>query len=466
MHWCPECKTALSDAEVEFEEQPSSFWHIRYPFEDGSGEIVVATTRPETILGDTAVAVNPNDERFANVVGKRLVLPLTNRTIPVIADEYVDIAFGTGAVKITPAHDMNDFEVGKRHNLEHISVIGEDGTMAENAGEFAGMDRFAARKLIVQKLQEKGFLVKTEPYKHNVGVCYRCHSAIEPRTSDQWYVKMQPLAKPAIEAVESGEIKFTPKRYEKTYFNWMNNIKDWCISRQLWWGHRIPCWYCEDCGEMIVAKDDPLHCTKCGSTKLHQDEDVLDTWFSSALWPFSTLGYPDKTEDLEYFYPTSLLVTAYDIIFFWVARMIFSGIEHTGKAPFPEILIHGLVRDSQGRKMSKSLGNGVDPLEVIENYGADALRFSLLQGVTNGMDIRYSEEKLESSRNFMNKLWNASRYVKMNIDNIQLKDISEVEFTNADKWILKKLNNVIAETRKNMEKFEFNLVVENIYDFV
>ena len=466
VHWCPECKTALSDAEVEFEEQPSSFWHIRYPFEDGSGEIVVATTRPETILGDTAVAVNPNDERFANVVGKRLVLPLTNRTIPVIADEYVDTAFGTGAVKITPAHDMNDFEVGKRHNLEHISVINEDGTMGENAGEYAGLDRFAARKLIVQKLQEQGFLVKTEPYKHNVGVCYRCHTAIEPRTSDQWYVKMQPLAKPAIEAVESGEIKFTPKRYEKTYFNWMNNIKDWCISRQLWWGHRIPCWYCEDCGEMIVAKEDPLHCTKCGSTKLHQDEDVLDTWFSSALWPFSTLGYPDKTEDLEYFYPTSLLVTAYDIIFFWVARMIFSGIEHTGKAPFPEILIHGLVRDSQGRKMSKSLGNGVDPLEVIENYGADALRFSLLQGVTNGMDIRYSEEKLESSRNFMNKLWNASRYVKMNIDNIQLKDISEVEFTNADKWILKKLNNVIAETRKNMEKFEFNLVVENIYDFV
>ena len=466
VHWCPECKTALSDAEVEFEEQPSSFWHIRYPFEDGSGEIVVATTRPETILGDTAVAVNPNDERFANVVGKRLVLPLTNRTIPVIADEYVDTAFGTGAVKITPAHDMNDFEVGKRHNLEHISVINEDGTMAENAGEYAGLDRFAARKLIVQKLQEQGFLVKTEPYKHNVGVCYRCHTAIEPRTSDQWYVKMQPLAKPAIEAVESGEIKFTPKRYEKTYFNWMNNIKDWCISRQLWWGHRIPCWYCEDCGEMIVAKEDPLHCTKCGSTKLHQDEDVLDTWFSSALWPFSTLGYPEKTEDLEYFYPTSLLVTAYDIIFFWVARMIFSGIEHTGKAPFPEILIHGLVRDSQGRKMSKSLGNGVDPLEVIENYGADALRFSLLQGVTNGMDIRYSEEKLESSRNFMNKLWNASRYVKMNIDNIQLKDISEVEFTNADKWILKKLNNVISETRKNMEKFEFNLVVENIYDFV
>lgn len=466
VHWCPECKTALSDAEVEFEEQPSSFWHIRYPFEDGSGEIVVATTRPETILGDTAVAVNPNDERFANVVGKRLVLPLTERTIPVIADEYVDTAFGTGAVKITPAHDMNDFEVGKRHNLEHISVINEDGTMAENAGEYAGLDRFAARKLIVQKLQEQGFLVKTEPYKHNVGVCYRCHTAIEPRTSDQWYVKMQPLAKPAIEAVESGEIKFNPKRYEKTYFNWMNNIKDWCISRQLWWGHRIPCWYCEDCGEMIVAKEDPLHCSKCGSTKLHQDEDVLDTWFSSALWPFSTLGYPEKTEDLEYFYPTSLLVTAYDIIFFWVARMIFSGIEHTGKAPFPEILIHGLVRDSQGRKMSKSLGNGVDPLEVIENYGADALRFSLLQGVTNGMDIRYSEEKLESSRNFMNKLWNASRYVKMNIDNIQLKDISEVEFTDADKWILKKLNNVIAETRKNMEKFEFNLVVENIYDFV
>ena len=465
-HWCPCCKTALSDAEVEFEEQNSNLWHIRYPYEDGKGEIVVATTRPETLLGDSAVAVNPNDKRYSKVVGKNLILPLTNRKIPVIADEYVETEFGTGAVKITPAHDMNDFEVGKRHNLDIITVINEDGTMADCTGEFAGMDSLMARKLIVDKLKEQGFLIKTEPYKHNVGVCYRCHTTIEPRISDQWYVKMEPLAKPAIEAVQKGEVKFNPQRFEKIYFNWMNNIKDWCISRQLWWGHRIPCWYCDDCGKMNVAMDTPTHCSHCGSSKLHQDEDVLDTWFSSALWPFSTLGYPDKTEDLQYFYPTSLLVTAYDIIFFWVARMIFSGIEYTGKVPFSEVLIHGLVRDSQGRKMSKSLGNGIDPLEVIDNYGADALRFSLLQGVSNGMDIRFSDERLESSRNFMNKLWNASRYVKMNIDGKNLKDITEVNFTNADKWILKKLNNIIVETRKNMEKYEFNLVVENLYSFV
>lgn len=466
VHWCPSCKTALSDAEVEFEEQNSNLWHIKYPFADGSGHIVVATTRPETLLGDTAVAVNPNDSRFAGLVGKMLKLPLTNRQIPVIADDYVEVGFGSGAVKITPAHDVNDFEVGKRHNLGVITVIGADGVMTEDAGKFAGQDRFAARKAIVQELQQLGLIEKIQPYKHNVGVCYRCHKPIEPALSDQWYVRMTPLAEPAIKAVQDEQIRFLPKRFEKIYYNWMNNIKDWCISRQLWWGHRIPCWYCADCGEMIVAVDAPSVCPKCGSKHLAQDEDVLDTWFSSALWPFSTLGYPDNTPELQYFYPTNMLVTAYDIIFFWVARMIFSGIEHTGQVPFQDVLIHGIVRDSQGRKMSKSLGNGIDPLAVIDQYGADTLRFSLTQGVATGMDVNYSEAKLESARNFMNKIWNASRYVAMNIQGVQLKDIHDVHFTEADKWILKKLNYIIAEVRKNMEKFDFSIVANNLYDFV
>ena len=407
INWCPSCQTALSDAEVEYDEQASHLWYIRYPYANGKGEIVVATTRPETILGDTAVAVNPNDEKYKDIIGKELILPLTDRKIPVIADEYVEIGFGTGAVKITPAHDPNDFEVGKRHDLEIIQVIGNDGIMNEKAGKYKGLDRMKARKAMVEDMNNEGFIVKIEDYSHNVGECYRCKSAVEPMVSEQWFVKMLDLAEPAINAVKNDETKFIPKRFEKTYFNWMENIKDWCISRQLWWGHRIPCWYCDECGEMIVSENTPTKCPKCGNTNLRQDEDVLDTWFSSALWPFSTLGYPDKTEDLKYFYPTSLLCTAYDIIFFWVARMIFSGIEHMGEVPFPEVLIHGIVRDSQGRKMSKSLGNGIDPLVLIDKYGADTLRFSLSTGIAPGGDIRYSEDKVESSRNFMNKIWNA-----------------------------------------------------------
>lgn len=464
-HWCPSCGTAISDAEIEYEEQASNLWHIRYPYTDGSGYMVVATTRPETILGDTAVAVNPEDEKYKSVVGKTMNLPLTDRVIPVISDEYVEVGFGTGAVKITPAHDPNDFEVGKRHNLETVVVIDDKGFMNENAGKYCGMTREEARKAIVNDLKEAGLLEKIEPYTHNVGVCYRCHTAIEPRVCEQWYLKMEELAAPAIKAVREGKTKFIPARFEKIYFNWMENIKDWCISRQLWWGHRIPCWYCDDCGKMTVSKTDPDVCSHCGSKNIRRDEDVLDTWFSSALWPFSTLGYPDKTEDLEYFYPTSLLVTAYDIIFFWVARMIFSGIEHMGETPFPEVLIHGIVRDSQGRKMSKSLGNGVDPLVLIDEYGADALRYSLCSGVAPGSDIRYSDDKMEAARNFLNKLWNASRFVSMNLEN---KDVSGEwkTLTDADKWILTKLQLVTAEVRRNNDKYEIGLALAKIYDFV
>jgi valyl-tRNA synthetase len=465
-NWCPGCGTALSDAEVEYEEKPSFLWHIKYPYTDGSGCMIVATTRPETMFGDTAVAVNPNDEKYKSVVGKTMKLPLTDREIPVIADEYVETGFGTGAVKITPAHDPNDFEVGKRHNLEIITVIDDKGIMNENAGKYAGMTRDDARTAVVEDLKAQGYIEKIEPYTHNVGVCYRCKTAVEPKISEQWYLKMDELAAPAIKAVKDGETKFVPQRFDKIYFNWMENIKDWCISRQLWWGHRIPCWYCKDCGKMIVAKEDPTECPDCHGKNLVQDEDVLDTWFSSALWPFSTLGYPDKTEDLGYFYPTSVLVTAYDIIFFWVARMIFSGIEHMGEVPFSEVLIHGIVRDPQGRKMSKSLGNGIDPIELIDKYGADALRYSLCTGVAPGGDIRYSDDRMESSRNFMNKLWNASRYVIMNLEGQKPKDIGEAELNDADKWILAKLQNVISEVRKNLDKYEIGLALSKLYDFV
>ncbi len=465
-HWCSSCGTAISDAEIEYEEQNSSLWHVRYPYTDNSGYMIVATTRPETMLGDTAVAVNPNDEKYAKIVGKNMALPLTDRVIPVISDDYVELGFGTGAVKITPAHDPNDFEVGKRHNLEVITVINEKGKMNELAGKYCGMSILEARKAIVNDLKEGGFIEKIEPYTHNVGVCYRCKTAIEPRVCEQWYLKMEDLAKPAIDAVREDKTQIIPERFEKIYFNWMENIKDWCISRQLWWGHRIPCYYCDTCGEMIVSKDTPTKCPKCGGNSLRQDEDVLDTWFSSALWPFSTLGYPDKTGDLEYFYPTNLLVTAYDIIFFWVARMIFSGIEHMGEVPFSEVLIHGIVRDSQGRKMSKSLGNGVDPLILIDSFGADSLRYSLCTGVAPGGDIRFSEDRMESSRNFMNKLWNASRFVIMNLEGQTVMDINQVMFTDADKWILTKLQMVVSEVRKNLDKYEIGLALSKLYDFV
>ncbi len=464
--WCPSCGTAISDAEIEYSEQASFLWHVKYPYADGSGYMIVATTRPETIIGDVAVAVNPNDENYTNIVGKLMNLPLTDRTIPVIADDYVEVGFGTGAVKITPAHDVNDFEVGLRHNLEVITVFDDKGIMNKSAGKYQGMTILECRKAIVKDLEDLGLIEKIEPYTHNVGECYRCHTAIEPRVCEQWYLKMESLAEPAIKAVKADETKFIPKRFEKTYFNWMENIKDWCISRQLWWGHRIPCWYCADCGELIVSKEDPTVCPKCGSTHLNQDEDVLDTWFSSALWPFSTLGYPDKTEDLEYFYPTNVLVTAYDIIFFWVARMIFSGIEHMGEVPFPEVLIHGIVRDSQGRKMSKSLGNGIDPLILIDKFGADSLRFSLCTGVAPGGDIRFSDERMESSRNFMNKIWNASRYVIMNLEGVETLPIDKVNLNDSDKWILTKLQHTIVETRKNLERYEMGLAMSKLYDFV
>lgn len=466
INWCPSCATALSDAEVEYEEKDSFLWHVRYPFADGSGEITVATTRPETILGDTAVAVNPNDERYKNVVGKLLLLPLTDKQIPVIADNYVECEFGSGAVKITPAHDPNDFEVGLRHNLEVIRIMNDDGTMNELAGKYHGMDRLDARNAIVEDLQKGGFLIKIEPYKHNVGECYRCKSVVEPIVSKQWFVKMEPLAKPAINAVKRKKVEFLPDNFAKIYFNWMENIRDWCISRQLWWGHRIPAFYCKDCGNMMVSEDDITCCTKCGSTNIYQDEDVLDTWFSSALWPFSTLGYPEKTADLEYFYPTNLLVTAYDIIFFWVARMIFSGIEHMGEPPFPEVLIHGIVRDKFGRKMSKSLGNGIDPLEVIDQYGADSLRLSLLMGISVGGDTRYNEEKVVGCRNFLNKVWNAARFVIMNSEGIKVKEIGLFRLTPADKWILSKLNEVVKIATKCMDKYDLGLACTKIHEFI
>ncbi|MBR4890021.1 MAG: valine--tRNA ligase [Clostridia bacterium] len=465
INWCPRCITALSDAEVEYTEQAGHFWHIKYPVKDSDEYIQIATTRPETLLGDTAVAVHPEDERYTHLVGKTLILPLVGREIPIIADEYVDKDFGTGAVKITPAHDPNDFEVGLRHNLEVIKVLNDDATVNHFGGKYEGLDRYEARKQMVSDLEAQGFLVKVEDHTHNVGQCYRCGTTVEPITSKQWFVKMQPLADKALEVVRDGRVKFVPDRFSKTYTNWMENVHDWCISRQLWWGHRIPAFYCDDCGETTVSREDITVCPKCGG-KVTQDVDVLDTWFSSALWPFSTLGWPEKTEDLEYFYPTSVLVTGYDIIFFWVARMIFSGMEHMNKEPFKHVLIHGLVRDSQGRKMSKSLGNGVDPLEVIEEFGADALRFTLATGNAPGNDMRYSTERVTASRNFANKIWNASRFVKMNltIDKLSLPDASELLLE--DKWILDKYNSVVAEVTDNLEKFELGVAVSKLYDFI
>ena len=464
INWCPRCTTALSDAEVEYKEQPGHFWHIRYPIKGTSKSLVVATTRPETMLGDTAIAVNPNDERYKSIVGKTAILPLVGREIPIIADDYVDMEFGTGCVKITPCHDPNDFEVGKRHGLEEILIMDENACINENGGRYFGLDRYAARKQIVADLEKEGYLVKIEEHTHNVGECYRCKTTVEPIASRQWFVKMGPLAKPAIEAVENGEVKFVPERFSKIYINWMNNIHDWCISRQLWWGHRIPAYYCDDCGEMVVSKEAVNVCPKCGSNHMRQDEDVLDTWFSSALWPFSTLGWPKKTADLDYFYPTTTLVTAYDIIFFWVARMIFSGIEHTGKPPFGTVFIHGLVRDAQGRKMSKSLGNGIDPLKVIEQYGADALRFALATNNSPGNDMRFSDEKVEASRNFANKLWNAARFVLMNLHGEETT--LPASLTLDDKWILSKLNNVIADVTANIDKFELGIALDKVYSFI
>lgn len=466
INWCPKCKTSISDAEVEFSEKQGYFWHIKYPLSDGSGSIEIATTRPETMLGDTAIAVNPNDARYKNLIGKTAILPIANREIPIIADEYVDIDFGTGAVKITPAHDPNDFEVGLRHNLPVIKVMDEEAKMNENAGEFKGLDRYEAREKIVSELEKLDLLVKKEAITHNVGECYRCSDTIEPMISKQWFVKMDKLALPAIDWVKEGKTKFIPARFEKIYFNWLNNIKDWCISRQLWWGHRIPAYYCKDCGNMMVSRNDVNVCDKCGSKNVVQDEDTLDTWFSSALWPFSVFGWPDKTEDLDYFYPTSTLVTGYDIIFFWVVRMMFSGIEHTGKAPFKNVLIHGLVRDSQGRKMSKSLGNGIDPLQVIEEYGADALRFTLATGNSPGNDMRFSEEKVNSSRNFANKIFNAARFIHMKIAGHQVKNAIPFDLNEEDKWILSKLNSVTKEVITNIEKFELGVAAQKLYDFI
>ena len=465
INWCPCCHTSLSDAEVEYEEQAGHFWHLRYPLSDGSGYIEMATTRPETMLGDTAVAVNPDDDRYKDYVGKTVILPIVHREIPIIADSYVDMEFGTGVVKITPAHDPNDFEVGLRHNLAVINVLTDDAKIVDDYPKYAGMDRYEARKAIVEDLKAEGALVEIEDYSHNVGTCYRCHTTVEPRVSLQWFVKMEDLAKPAIEAVKSKETKFVPEHFDKTYYHWLENIKDWCISSQLWWGHRIPAFYCDDCNETVVTKDAAPVCPKCGKP-MRQDPDTLDTWFSSALWPFSTLGWPDKTEDFEYFYPTSTLVTGYDIILFWVIRMMFSGIEHTGKAPFNTVLIHGLVRDSQGRKMSKSLGNGIDPLEVIDKYGADALRLTLVTGNAPGNDMRFYWERVESSRNFANKVWNASRFIMMNLDKAEVKDVSLDKLTDADKWILSKVNTLAAEVTDNMENYDLGVAVSKIYDFI
>ena len=465
INWCPHCVTALSDAEVEYVDKPGHLWHIRYPLEDGSGEVIVATTRPETMLGDSGVCVNPNDERYKAIVGKNVILPLLNKPIPVVADDYAEMEFGTGCVKMTPAHDPNDFEVGLRHNLEVIRVLDDEGKVNNLGGKYEGMDRYEARKAIVADLDAQGYLVKVEDYSHNVGTCYRCHNDVEPIISAQWFVKMKPLAEKAIEVVKEGETKFVPDRFTKTYLNWMENVHDWCISRQLWWGHQIPAWTCADCGHITVSREDACKCEKCGSTRIERDPDVLDTWFSSALWPFETLGWPQKTADLDYFYPTDVLVTGYDIIFFWVARMIFSGCEHTGKAPFHTVLIHGLVRDDKGRKMSKSLGNGIDPLEMIDKYGCDALRMNMVTSNSPGNDMRFYVERCEAMRNFANKLWNASRYVLMNLgENFVPQLPTELEI--ADKWVLSKLNTLIAEVTDNMERYELGIAVQKIYDFI
>ncbi len=465
INWCPHCKTSISDAEVSYSEKQGSFWHLRYPVKGSDEFVELATTRPETLLGDTAVAVNPEDERYKHLVGKTVILPLVGREIPVVADSYVEMDFGTGVVKITPAHDPNDFEVGLRHNLPVINVMTEDAHINENGGKYCGLERYEARKAIVDDLQAGGYLVKIEPMVHNVGSCYRCDNTVEPYISKQWFVKMEPLAKPAVDAVKNGDITLIPARFEKTYYNWMENIKDWCISRQLWWGHRIPAWYCEECGEVIVSREDAVLCPKCGSTHLKQDEDTLDTWFSSALWPFSTLGWPEDNKDLKYFYPTDTLVTGYDIIFFWVARMIFSGLEYTGVAPFKTVLFHGIVRDAQGRKMSKSLGNGIDPLVEIEKYGADALRFTLATGNSPGNDMRYSPDRVEASRNFANKIWNAARFLLMNLESSEEMPLPEV-LALEDKWILSKYNTLVKDVTDNLEKYELGLAVQKLYDFI
>ena len=466
VNWCPHCLTSISDAEVEYEDQAGHFWHLRYPFKDGSGYLELATTRPETMLGDTAVAVNPNDERYKDIVGKTLILPIVHREIPVIADDYVEMDFGTGCVKITPAHDPNDFEVGLRHNLEVIDTFTDDAHIKPEWGKYAGMDRMEARKAIVEDLEKEGAIVKIEDYSHNVGVCYRCHSSIEPKVSKQWFVKMEPLAKPAIDCVKNGEVKFVPERFDKTYYHWMENIKDWCISRQLWWGHRIPAWYCDECGEVVVSKETPTVCPKCGCNHLTQDPDTLDTWFSSALWPFSTLGWPDKTPELAHYFPTSTLVTGYDIIFFWVARMIFSSVENMHERPFDTVFIHGIVRDAQGRKMSKSLGNGIDPLIVIDEYGADALRFTLATGNSPGNDMRFSDEKVGASRNFANKLWNAARFILMNLGENEKAPHIPDELALEDKWILSLFNKLTKEVTDNLDKFELGIAVQKLYDFI
>ena len=466
INWCPVCQTSISDAEVEYEDQAGHFWHINYPIVGTDKYIEIATTRPETMLGDTAIAVHPDDERYKDLVGKMVLLPIVNKEIPIVADSYVDKEFGTGAVKITPAHDPNDFEVGKRHNLEEINILNDDGTINENGGKFAGMDRYEARKAIVKELEEEGYLVRIEAHEHNVGTHDRCHTTVEPMVKKQWFVKMSEMAKPAIEAVKNGDLRFVPGHFDRTYLHWLENIRDWCISRQLWWGHRIPAYYCDECGEIVVAKEMPSVCPKCGCTHFTQDEDTLDTWFSSALWPFSTLGWPEKTEDFDYFYPTNVLVTGYDIIFFWVIRMVFSGYEQTGKCPFSDVLIHGLVRDEQGRKMSKSLGNGIDPLEIIEQYGADALRLTLVTGNAPGNDMRYSEKKIIASRNFANKVWNASRFMLMNIEKADLSNVSLADLTPADKWILSKANSLVKEVTDNMEKYDFGVAVAKLNDFI
>ena len=466
INWCPNCKTSISDAEVEYKEKAGGFWYVRYPMADGSEDVIIATTRPETMLGDTGIAVNPEDTEKAHLIGKKAILPLVGREIPIVADDYVELGFGTGAVKMTPAHDPNDLAVAQRHGLEILNIFNEDGTVNENGGKYCGMDRFACRKAIVADLEAEGFLVKVEDYTHNVGCCQRCGTIVEPSISTQWFVDMKPLAEPAVKAVKNGETKFVPERFDQTYFHFMENIRDWCISRQLWWGHEIPAWYCDDCGEIIVSRTTPTECPKCHSTKLHKDPDTLDTWFSSALWPFSTMGWPENTEELKYFFPTDVLVTGYDIIFFWVARMIFSSIEQMGEVPFSDVLIHGLVRDAQGRKMSKSLGNGIDPLEEIDKYGADALRLTLATGNSPGNDMRYADEKVKASRNFCNKIWNAARFILMNLGDNDVPNALPEKLTTPDKWVITKFNNVVREVTDNIDKYELGIAVSKIYDFI